>query len=448
MASINESLFNTPNARRAMSLHKDRIEIMESTRKSSGLGDTSFERKLATAIMLENTRKRVKALEANYGMGNATQPSSVGQYKRYAMDMVATFGATLIAPEVVSVQALDNRVGMINILQFKYGNTKGSATQGEVFASPLSYQGMNTSYTTASVDGEDLVAVNGVYTLSYTPVKEGTVRIVAADGTVRTNYTVDPETGVITDTGSSITDGDKAYYLYDNETVPVNAPSITMDIKSLPITTQSRKLRAIWSFDAEYELQKEYGNSMRDLLTTQATNEITQEIDNEITKDLYRIANAGPEVTWSRIQQVGVSAADHYDSFWQKIVEGSNEIFNATRRSHANFMICGLGVDAVLKCMRNFDASEDLQAIGPHFVGTLGGSIKCYVNPFYDADTFVLGYKGNTLIDAGYAYCPYMPILTTGMVTLDDFASREGWATMYGKKAINPRLYVKGRIIG
>lgn len=41
-----------------------------------------------------------------------------------------------------------------------------------------------------------------------------------------------------------------------------------------------------------------------------------------------------------------------------------------------------------------------------------------------------------------------MPILTTGMITLaDDFASREGWATMYATKAINPRLYVKGRIV-
>jgi hypothetical protein len=52
------------------------------------------------------------------------------------------------------------------------------------------------------------------------------------------------------------------------------------------------------------------------------------------------------------------------------------------------------------------------------------------------------------MIDAGYVYAPYMPIMTTQMITLEDFASRQGWATQYGKKAINPRLYVKGRIIG
>ena len=61
----------------------------------------------------------------------------------------------------------------------------------------------------------------------------------------------------------------------------------------------------------------------------------------------------------------------------------------------------------------------------------------------------VLGYKGPNMLDAGYVYCPYLPITTTGMISLaDDFGTREGWATIYGKKAINPRLYVKGRIDG
>lgn len=40
-----------------------------------------------------------------------------------------------------------------------------------------------------------------------------------------------------------------------------------------------------------------------------------------------------------------------------------------------------------------------------------------------------------------------MPVLTTDMVTLaDDFASRQGWATQFATKVINPRLYVRGRI--
>lgn len=134
--------------------------------------------------------------------------------------------------------------------------------------------------------------------------------------------------------------------------------------------------------------------------------EIQQEIDNEITFDLYASANAGPEIKWSRMQPTGVAQSDHYDSFYAKIVEGSNQIFNATRRAHANWMVCGLNVASVLQVMRNFDGAEDTTAVGPHFIGTLSNGIKCYVNPNYDANTFVLGYKGPNMIDAGYVYAP------------------------------------------
>lgn len=443
MAGLNESFYANPKATRAVKKHGKRIGMVESVRKQNNLPELTFEQKVATAMALENTSQRIKVTEAlNYG--GATQPSSIGQYKRFAMDMVGTLVPSLIASDLVSVQALDNKVGTINILQYQYGTTKGSAKAGETFASPLGYQGMNPTYTSSAVDGEDLFAgADGKYYLQYTPVKAGTVRVIDATGAVKTVDLVDAFTGEI----SGVADGDKAYYLYDNETAPVTAPQIKLDIKSLPVETKSRKLSAIWSFDAQYELMKEYGQEMQQLLATQATAEIEQEIDNEITLDLYNVANAGPEITWSRVQPHGVNIVDHYDSFWNEIVKGSNAIYNATRKAHANFMVCGLNVDAVLKTMRNFDSANDTTSVGPHYIGSIG-NIKCYVNPNYDADTFVLGYKGNNFLDAGYVYCPYMPILTTGMVTLaDDFGSREGWATSYGKKVVNPRLYIKGRII-
>lgn len=441
MASLNESMFNTPSAKRALKLHESRIAAAAKARQDRGL-TTSFERKLATAQCLENTRRQIKVMES-VSAGSATQPANIGQYKRYAMDMVASLIPNLIASDLVSVQAIDNRVGMINILQYVYGTDKGGAKEGQVFSSPLAYQGMDQEYTSSSVtvtvtEGD---LNEGVYTAEWTPVKhaynmtKGSAiePVVAADGTT---------------TFAGLTAGDKILYVYDNESVPVKSPTMKLDVKSIPVTTQSRKLTAIWAFDAQYELMKEYGQDMQKMLAAQAVAEIQQEIDNEITTDLYRIANAGPEIVWSRTQPTGISQIDHYDSFYAKIVEGSNRIFGATRRAHANWMVCGLGVASVLQVMRNFDGAEDMTAVGPHFIGTLGGTIKCYVNPWYGENEFVLGYKGPNLMDAGYVYAPYMPILTTGMVTLaDDFAAREGWATMYGKKAINPRLYLKGRVI-
>lgn len=444
MATMTENVLSHPENQRLIKKYEDRLQLAESLIKEKRGLDMTFERKLSTAICLENTTKRIRALEANIG---ATQPGNVGQYKRYAIDMVGTIIPNLIAQDLVSVQAIENRVGMINVLQYAYGSDKGAVKAGDVFASPFGYDGTQTTYTAASVDGEAVSTEDGTAYLAYTPIRPGTLRVLDAAGQVVTDVVLDdPYTGAI----SGLTAGEDytAYYIYDNESVPVRAPQIKMDIKSIPVTAQARKLSALWSFDAAYELNKEYGQDMQDLLAAQAAAEINAEIDREVTGDLYRIANAGPEVVWSRVQPLGVSAEEHYASFQIKIVEGSNEIFAATKRCRANFLVGGINVDSVLKCVRGFQAHEDASAIGPRYIGTLPSGIKCYTDPHYDADSFVLGYKGTNLMDTGYVYCPYMPVMTTGMVTLEDFASRQGWATMYGKKAVNPRMYVKGRIDG
>lgn len=447
MATMNEAVFNTPNAKRALKLHEGRIRTATEIRKKRGL-DTGYERQLATALCLENTRRQIRAVESlSFGVG-ATQPSNIGQYKRFALDMVATLIPNLIAPDLVSVQAIDNRVGMINIFDYQYASNKGEAVAGQTFASPLAYAGTDQQYTSSAVSEtvKTAVTTTGTQVLTWTPVKPATVHVYGSNGAEKTDVTFDTAGNL---TAGTLAVGDLITYLYDNETVPVTAPQIKLDIKSLPIETRSRKMSAVWSFDAQYELTKEYGQDMQQLLATQAVAEMQQEIDNEITTDLYRIANAGPEIVWSRVQPTGVNQIDHYDSFFTKIVEGSNQIFKATRRAHANFMVCGINVASVVQVMRNFSGSEDLTAIGPHFIGTLSNGVKVYVNPNYDANVFVLGYKGPNLVDAGYVYAPYMPILTTDMITLpDDFASRQGWATMYGTKTVNPRLYVKGRITG
>lgn len=429
MATINENMFSTPKAKLLLKKYDERIKLAESIRSKKGL-EMNFERKLALAQTLENTRKQIRAMEA-VDFSGATNPSQVGQYKRYAVDMVTAVVPNLIAYDCVSVQALDNRVGMINYLEFAYGSNKGTAKQGQVFASALGYQGMNEEYTSNRITGESFTVAKDpagktvVQTaiLAFGPVLKGTVSAYVSptlkfqdDGNgglvgtgIETGGTINYDTGEITYKVSDQLDAAETGtigYSYDNETVPVEAPQMQMKITSLPVTTTSRKLAAIWSFDAAYELEKEYGSSMQSLMATQATAEIAQEIDNEITLDLYRIASAGPEVRWSKVQPTGVNIVDHYDSFWNKVVEGSNQIFDATRRVHANFMICGIGVDNVLKCMRNFDSANDTTSVGPHFVGTLGGMIKCYVNPNYGQDEFVLGYKGPNTLDAGYFYCP------------------------------------------
>lgn len=95
MATFNESVFNTPSAKRALQLHKGRLDLAESFLQKKGRS-MNFERKLATAQCLENTRRQIRAMESLGGYNGATQPGNIGQYKRFAMDMVATLVPNLI----------------------------------------------------------------------------------------------------------------------------------------------------------------------------------------------------------------------------------------------------------------------------------------------------------------------------------------------------------------
>lgn len=78
MAGLNESLYSTPAAKRALNLQAKRIEIAESIRKKYNKSPLTYEQKLATAVTLQNTAEALRLSEAmNYG--GATQPSSIGQ---------------------------------------------------------------------------------------------------------------------------------------------------------------------------------------------------------------------------------------------------------------------------------------------------------------------------------------------------------------------------------
>jgi hypothetical protein len=51
------------------------------------------------------------------------------------------------------------------------------------------------------------------------------------------------------------------------------------------------------------------------------------------------------------------------------------------------------------------------------FVGTLNGAMKVYVNTYAtDTAKIIVGYKGASESDAAAFYCPYIPLMSSGVV--------------------------------
>jgi hypothetical protein len=50
------------------------------------------------------------------------------------------------------------------------------------------------------------------------------------------------------------------------------------------------------------------------------------------------------------------------------------------------------------------------------FVGTLNGAMRVYVNGYATNDNVLIGYKGSSESDAPAFYCPYIPLMSSGVV--------------------------------
>lgn len=283
---MSEQLMRAKAGNSAMRKFAGRINMAESVQKKVGK-TMGLDKKIALATMLENTNSLLEATNSQ------NIPS-----KTFFLDMITAVVPNLIASDIVSVQALDSKAGIISYLKYNYGTSKGRTAAGTTFNTSLNTGYSDASYTSRNVD-EELIAGSN---LDFSPIIVGTFTATTEDGKVInesakvTNGVVDLvcagdesikgklnyATGAITLTG--ITGDVFASYEYDNETVPFAdhgsesyhnvIPEITMDLAQLPIYAKSRKLAAYWGFDAAYDLKKQYGTEINDLISVQAAGEI------------------------------------------------------------------------------------------------------------------------------------------------------------------------------
>jgi hypothetical protein len=130
-----------------------------------------------------------------------------------------------------------------------------------------------------------------------------------------------------------------------------------------------------------------------------------------------------------------------------KINQLSAQIHKTTLRGGANFVVVSTEISAVLNDLEYFhvtDANAEAvqYSMGIEKVGSLQGRYQVYVDPYAPAYSALIGHKGNSLLDTGYIYAPYVPMqLTPTMYNPSNFAPVKGIITRYAKKMVNNRYY-------
>lgn len=226
---------------------------------------------------------------------------------------------------------------------------------------------------------------------------------------------------------------------------------LTIRFSSVTVNTSTRKMRAHWTPELAQDLEAYHSIDAEAELTALLSEEIAAEIDREIIRDLVQQAMFEARWDYAGLKNNANffgTQKDWNQTLITRINELSAQIHKATLRGGANWIICSAEAGAIFDDLEYFhvdsSASPETEKynLGVEKIGNLGNRYVVYKDPYMPAQIVLLGHKGNTFLEAGYVYAPYIPLqLTATIYDPNDFTPRKGIMTRYAKKMINNRFY-------
>ncbi len=313
-------------------------------------------------VTLENTRKYL----SESATAGSTSAGNVATLNRVILPVIRRVMPTVIANELVGVQPMTGPVGQIHTLRVRYAETDSSGsvtvTAGEEALSPFkiaeSYSGATTgrAASTASLEG-------------------------------------------------------------------AAGKKMSIQILKQTVEAKTRKLSARWTFEAAQDAQAQQGIDIEAEIMAALAQEITAEIDQEILNSLYSLAGSAVEAfDQNAVSGTATFVGDEHAALPVQINRVSNLIAQRTRRGAGNWAVVSPYALTVLQSATTSAFARTTEGTfeaptNTKFVGTLNNAMKVYVNTYAGDSTDVLvGYKGSSESDAAAFYCPYIPLMSSGVV--------------------------------
>ena len=357
-----------------------KAELLESRwgeTKEALLEGLQGSRRTTMAAVLDNTRKYL----AENATAGATGHNNVATLNRVILPVIRRVMPTVIANEIVGVQPMTGPVAQIHTLRVRYAETNDNVVAGDEALSPFK---------------------------------------------VATAYS-----------GTGTDPAGKAASTTSLEGVP--GRKINVQILKQTVEAKTRKLSARWTFEAAQDAQSMHGLDVEAEIMAALAQEITVEIDQEILGSLRALA--ADEATYNQAAVSGTATfvGDEHAALAVLINRVANKIAQRTRRGAGNWAVVSPTALTVLQSATTSAFARTTEGTfeaptNTKFVGTLNGAMKIYVDTYADDSTSVLvGYKGSSEADAAAFYCPYIPLMSSGVV-LDPstFEPVVGFMTRYG----------------
>jgi hypothetical protein len=270
------------------------------------------------------------------------------------------------------------------------------------------------------------------------------------------NWTITPAGSA--GTASDFWDNTVVYFQYFvnwelvGYTTGAEIPSISLDISLQTVQAESRKLKARWTVEAVDDLRALHGMDAEAELVSTFSNEVMLEVDREIITDLVNAAAHSATYTYAATTPGEIETIR---LLLTQISAVSAAIHRTSGRAPANFLVVPPGIGALLDQLSSHGdyASIEQNVQSPSYgpvtanygiarIGTLLRKYAVYQDPYMDSDKILVGLKGNSFIDAGYVYAPYVPLqVTPTFLDPNDFTFRKGVRTRYATKMLRPEYY-------
>jgi hypothetical protein len=337
-------------------------------------------RRASMGVCLENTRRHL----AESATAGATSAGNIATLNRVILPVIRRVMPTVIANEIVGVQPMTGPVAQIHTLRVRYADSGDNVSVGEEALSPF--------------------------------------KIAAA-------YS-----------GNNVNSAPKADTTANLEGRPGKRMSI--QILKTPVEAKSRKLSARWTFEAAQDAQAQQGIDIEAEIMAALAQEITAEIDQEILASLRGLATVEETYDQSLVSGTATFVGDEHAALAIQINRVSNLIAQRTRRGAGNWAVVSNQALTILQSATTSAFARTTEGTfeaptNTKFVGTLNGAMKIYVDAYLadttDNDQVLIGYKGTSEADAAAFYCPYIPLMSSGVV-LDPatFEPVVGFLTRYG----------------
>ena len=365
-------------------------ELLESRwvdTKNALLEGLQGNKKSVMAATLENTRKYL----SESATAGATSAGNVATLNRVILPVIRRVMPTVIANELVGVQPMTGPVGQIHTLRVRYSDTNNATgtandvTAGDEALSPFkiaeAYSGDGTAGKAAS-----------------TAALEGAA-----------------------------------------------GRKMSIQILKQTVEAKTRKLSARWTFEAAQDAQSMHGIDVEAEIMAALAQEITAEIDQEVIGSLVTLSGTAAQIyDQTAVSGTATFVGDEHAALAVQINRVSNLIAQRTRRGAGNWAVVSPFALTILQSATTSAFARTTEGTfeaptNTKMVGTLNNAMKVYVNTYAADDAPVLiGYKGASESDAAAFYCPYIPLMSSGVV-LDPgtFEPTVSFMTRYGYVELN-----------